>query len=97
MLYVLQQRELQAAGNRIAKESKSTFVQTSDGERFEGVYRRSVHLASGKFAIVEKSKEFTLVPWRRVLEHQRGKPVSGVVRGATASFDFTKKRGVGIG
>lgn len=97
MLYVLQQRELQASGNRIANESKMTFVQTSDGERFEGVYSRSVHLASGKFAIVERSKEFTMVPWRRALEHQRGNSISGVVRGATASFSFTKTRGVGIG
>ena len=97
MLNTLQQRELQASGNRIAKEIKSIFNHTSDGERFEGVYSRSVHLASGKFAIVEKSKEFTLVPWRRALEHQRRKSVSGVMRGATASFDFTKKRGVGIG
>ena len=97
LLNTLQQRELQASGNRIAKESKSSFVRTSDGDRFEGVYSRTVHLASGKFAIVEKSKEFTLVPWRRALENQRGKLVSGVMRGATASFDFTKKRGVGIG
>ena len=97
LLNTLQQRELQSSGNRIAKESKTTFVQTSDGERFKGVYRQSVHLTSGKFAIIEKSREFTMVPWRRALEHQRGKSVSGVIRGATASFDFTKKRGVGIG
>lgn len=97
LLYTLQQRELQTSGNRIAKESKSTFVQTSDGDRFEGAYSRPVHLASGKFAVVEKSKEFTLVPWRHALEQQRGKTISGVMRGATASFDFTKKRGIGIG
>ena len=97
LLSTLQQRELQLSGNKIAKESKSTFVHTFDGERFEGGYSRPVHLASGKFAIIEKSKEFTLVPWRRALEHQRGKSISGVMRGATASFDFTKKRGVGIG
>lgn len=54
-------------------------------------------LASGKFAIIEKSKEFTLVPWRAALERQRGKAVSGIVRGSAVSFDFSKKHGIGIG
>jgi len=97
LLNMLRQHELQTAGEKIAKESKSTFVQTSNGERFEGVYRKSVHLASGKFAIIEKSKEFTLVPWRPALERQRGKTVAGAIRGASVSFDFSKKRGIGIG
>jgi type IV secretory pathway VirD2 relaxase len=96
LLNMLRQRELQTAGEKIAKESKSTFVQTSNGEHFEGVYRKSVHLASGKFAIIEKSKEFTLVPWRAVLERQRGKTVAGAIRGATVSFDLSKKRGLGL-
>jgi hypothetical protein len=74
-----------------------SFVETSDGSRAEGVYRRSVHLASGKFAVLEKSKEFTLVPWRPVLERQRGKFVSGVARGSSVSFDFSKRRGIGMG
>lgn len=97
LLSTLQRRELQASGNQIAKENKSTFVQTAGGERFDGVYNRAVRLASGKFAIIEKSKEFTLIPWRNTLERQLGKTVSGVVRGASAPLDFTKKRGVGIG
>jgi hypothetical protein len=97
LLNMLRQRELQTTGEKLAKESKSTFVQTSDGERFEGAYQRPLHLASGKFAIIEKSKEFTLVPWRPVLERQRGKTVAGAIRGSSVSFDFSKKRGIGIG
>ena len=31
-----------------------------------------------------------------VLERQRGRVVSGVVRGSSVSFDFTKKRGIGL-
>jgi len=74
-----------------------TFVQTSNGERFEGVYRKPVHLASGKLAVIEKSKEFTLLPWRVALERQRGKMVAGAIRGSSVSFEFGKKRGMGIG
>ncbi len=97
LLNLLRQREVQVTGEKIAKENKSTFVQTSNGGRFDGVYRKPVHLASGKFAIIEKSKEFTLVPWRPALERQRGKTVAGAIHGTSVSFDFSKKRGIGIG
>ena len=96
LLNMLRQQELQTEGDKIAKENKLTFVQTSNGECFEGVYRKPIHLASGKFAIIEKSKDFTLVPWRPALERQRGKSVAGMIRGASVSFDFSKKRGIGI-
>ena len=97
LLKLLRQREVAHAGDRLAKETGLGFAPTRDGERFEGVYRKPVRLASGKFAVIEKSKEFTLVPWRPVLERQRGQMVGGVMRGATASFEIGKKRGMGIG
>ena len=97
LLRLLRQRELVAAGDRLAQETGLSFVEVSDGKRAEGVYRRSIQLASGKFAVLEKSKEFTLVPWRPVLERQRGKLVSGLVRGSSVSFDFSRKKGLGLG
>ncbi|WP_372071462.1 relaxase/mobilization nuclease and DUF3363 domain-containing protein [Tistrella mobilis] len=97
LLRLLRRQELAAVGEKLAREMRLDFVETQDGSRIEGVYRRSVHLASGKFAVIEKSKEFTLVPWRPVLDRQRGKFVGGVMRGSSASFEFAKKRGIGIG
>ena len=97
LLRLLRRQELAAVGEKLAQEMRLDFVETQDGSRIEGVYRRSVHLASGKFAVIEKSKEFTLVPWRPVLDRQRGKFVGGVMRGSSASFEFAKKRGIGIG
>lgn len=96
LLRLLRWRELAAAGGRLAKETGLSFVETPDGTRVEGVYRRSIQLASGKFAILEKSTEFTLVPWRQVLERQRGKMVGGIVWGSTVSFEFSRKRGIGV-
>lgn len=96
LLRVLRQRELSAVGKRLAREIGLAFSEPQNGEKIEGIYRRPVHLASGKFAIIEKSKEFTLVPWRAVLERHRGKVVGGIMRGSSVSFDFTKKRGIGI-
>ena len=97
LLKLLRQREVADAGEKLSQETGLGFAPTLDGDRFEGVYRKPVRLASGKFAVIEKSKEFTLVPWRPVLERQRGQTVGGVMRGASASFEFGKKRGIGIG
>lgn len=97
LLRLLRRRELAAAGDRLAKETGLSFVEMPDDVRAEGVYRRSLHLASGKFAVLEKSKEFTLVPWRPVLERYRGKTVGGVVKGSSVSFEFARKKGIGLG
>ena len=97
LLRLLRRRELAAAGEKLSKEMGLGFAETQDGDRINGTYRRPVQLASGKFAIIAKSKEFTLVPWRPVLERQRGKVVGGAMRGSSVLYDFTKKRGIGIG
>ncbi len=96
LLRVMRQRELSAAGNGLADQNRLEFVPLQDGERVDGVYRKPLRLASGKFAIIETSKEFTLVPWRPVLERHRGKSIGATLRGASVSFDFGKKRGIGV-
>ena len=66
------------------------------GERVDGVYNRPLRLASGKYALIERGKSFSFVPWRDVLERSRGKTVSGVVRGATISWELGRQKGRGI-
>ena len=97
LLRTLRRREVRAAAAKLSRELGKPFAETSDGDKVGGLYRRPVRLASGKFAVIEKSKEFTLVPWRPVLERQCGRMVSGVMRGSSVSFDFNRKRGIGIG
>ena len=46
------------------------------GESGEGTLRRSVELASGKYALVENSREFILVPRWPLLERHIGMQVS---------------------
>ncbi len=96
LLRLLRRREMVAVGDRLAKVTGKIFVETADGSRAEGVYRRSVRLASGKFAILENTKEFTLVPWRSVLERQRGKKVVGLVGGSSTLFEISPKRTIGL-
>ena len=92
LLRLLRRRELAAAGEKLAKETGLDFAETQDGDRIDGVYKRPIRLASGKFAVIEKSKEFTLVPWRPVLERQRGKMVGGVIRGDSISWTIGRQR-----
>ena len=97
LLALLRNRELAAAGERLARETGMAFVETRDGARIDGVYRRPLRLASGKVAVIERGREFTLVPWKPVLERRLGQSVAGVMRGASVSFDLARKRGIGIG
>jgi hypothetical protein len=43
-------------------------------------------------AVIENSREFTLVPWRPVLERAIGKQVSGMMRGQDVSWTFGRQR-----
>lgn len=56
----------------------------------------SVELASGKYALVENSREITLVPWRPILERHVGKQVSGIMRDDGISWTIGRQRGMGI-
>ncbi|MBV8977347.1 MAG: relaxase/mobilization nuclease and DUF3363 domain-containing protein [Alphaproteobacteria bacterium] len=91
MLAALAKREIDSAGRAIAKETGLRHVEPSS--RIEGVYRRSIDLVSGKFAMIEKSREFTLVPWRSALDRHLGRAVSGIGRGNTISWSGKKQRG----
>ena len=92
MLASLQQRELLTVAKRISDELGKPFEEARQGDRIEGVFRRRVDLASGRFALIERSREFSLVPWRPVLERHVGKSVSGVFRGGGASWTIGKGR-----
>ena len=37
-------------------------------------------MTSGRFALIERARDFTLVPWRDDLERHVGKPLSGIMR-----------------
>nr|WP_295742457.1 relaxase/mobilization nuclease RlxS [uncultured Acidocella sp.] len=92
LLGILRRRELARAGGQLSRELGLDYAEAQSGERIEGIYRRSIELASGRFAVIEKSREFTLVPWRPVLERSLGKQVSGIARGETISWTLGRQR-----
>ena len=72
------------------------FRAVNDGEMIQGTFTETVQLASGKFALVENAHEFTLIPWRPVIEHQLGREVMGIVEGGSISWQMGRKRGLGL-
>jgi hypothetical protein len=93
MLDDLQRLELAGASERLSAELNLPYAEFKRSERIDGVLKRKVSLASGQFAVIEKSREFTLVPWRPVLENQLGKKVSGIMRGDEISWSVGRQRG----
>jgi type IV secretory pathway VirD2 relaxase len=92
MLGMLRRRELARVVGQLSGELGLDYAEVRSGERVEGVYRQSLDLASGRYAVIEKSREFTLVPWRPVLERSLGKQVSGILRGETISWALGRQR-----
>jgi len=97
MLEQLRQRDLRQASQIVSNKLGLTHGQSFEGERVEGTFSRSVNLASGKYAVIQKSKEFTLVPWRPEMEQFRGKSLSGTASSQGINWDWNMKRGQGLG
>jgi len=92
-LLELERREVAAAAGRLAQELGTAFAPARVGDTVEGILVRRIDLNAGRYAIVENSREFTLVPWRPVLETRIGKSVSGVMRPEGVSWRFGRNRG----
>lgn len=96
LLSTLEAREVARAGAELAATKPMPFRAAGDGETVSGAFTGTVQLTSGKFAIIEKSHEFTLVPWRPVIDRQLGKEVTGIVQGGSVSWQMGRQRGLGL-
>jgi type IV secretory pathway VirD2 relaxase len=96
LLATLEQRDVISAGSTLAASRSLPFRAAGDGETVQGVFKQTVQLSSGKFALVENAHEFTLVPWRPVIENQLGRQVMGIVQGGSVSWQLGRNRGLGL-
>ncbi|HEY0013245.1 MAG TPA: DUF3363 domain-containing protein [Allosphingosinicella sp.] len=67
----LERRELGVAAAKIGRESGRAFREHGIGDHVQGICRGPVQVGDRKFALVEHSREFSLVPWRPVLERSK--------------------------
>ncbi len=93
LLSTLRDRELAEAGKVIQRQTGLIHRPLREGERAIGMYRRSVQLASGRFAMLDDGMGFSLVPWRPVVERCLGKQISAILRGASVTWNLGRQRG----
>ncbi|MCA6114976.1 relaxase/mobilization nuclease and DUF3363 domain-containing protein [Bradyrhizobium sp. WSM 1738] len=95
MLRTLKTRELARTAADISARTGLEHLDVKTGDSLTGVCRRMLTLNSGRFALIERSHEFVLVPWRPVLERARGQLVTGQVGGEGISWSVGLKRSFG--
>lgn len=96
LLTTLRNRELAVAGKALQDQTGQIYRPAQDGEHVGGIYRRSVELASGRYALLNGDKSFSLVPWRPVIEHRLGEQVSACVRGQSVTWQVGRSQGLAI-
>jgi Protein of unknown function (DUF3363) len=94
LLRTLRGREIQTVGRSIATETGLTHRPLVDGQHVSGIYRRSVQLASGRFAMIDDRTGFSLAPWKPVIERRLGSVVTASIRGGGASWEIGRRHGV---
>jgi len=96
LLGTLRNRELAQAAKDIAAESGLEHRPVADGQRVAGIYRRSIMLASGRYAMLDDGMGFSLVPWKPVIEQRLGQQLAATVRGGGVSWEIGRARGPAI-
>jgi hypothetical protein len=81
------------AGQDIAAETGLAHQLVADGQRVAGIYRRSVMLASRRFAMLDDGMGLSLVPWKPVIEQRLGQQLAAAVRGGEVSWAVGRNRG----
>lgn len=85
------------AARDIVAETGLEHQPVADGQRVAGIYRRSVMLASGRYAMLDDGKGFSLVPWKPIIEQRLGQQLAATVRGGGVSWEIGRQRGPTVG
>ncbi len=96
LLKTLRNRELTQAAKDIVAETGLEHRPVADGQRVVGIYRRSIMLASGRYAMLDDGRGFSLVPWRPVIEQRLGQQIAATVRAGGVSWEVGRQRGPSI-
>jgi len=97
LLGTLRDREMASVGKDLQEKTGKTWRPVQDGQPVSGVYRQSIQLASGRFAMIDDGMGFQLVPWQPVIEQRLGERLSAVARGSSVTWALGRQRGPSIG
>ncbi|MEM7729330.1 MAG: DUF3363 domain-containing protein [Pseudomonadota bacterium] len=85
--------DLNEAAKSVSAETGKPYAALGNRKAVEGIYREAIDRPSGRFAVIERSKEFTLVPWRPIMERRLGRNIMGRVSASGISWDVTGRVG----
>ena len=89
----LKAMDFKETGEFLENQMGKPFAASSGASHIEGVFKGTIERPSGKFAVIEKSREFTLVPWRPIMERRRGLSIIGRAnRGGGISWDVRDRQ-----
>ena len=94
VLEKLTDMDLRDAAKKLSEVNGKPYSALGIARSVEGIYQKSIDRPSGKFAVIERTKDFTLVPWRPVMDRNLGKALSGRISAGGISWDVTKQRGL---
>ena len=97
LLGTLRSRELAQAAKNIGAETGLEHRPVADGQRVVGIYRRSVMLASGRYAMLDDGKGFSLVPWTPVIEQRLGLQIVATARTCGVLWEIGRQPGPSVG
>lgn len=96
LLATLRDRELATVGKSLQDQTGQVYRPLQDGQQASGVYRQSIQLASGRFAMLDDGMGFSLVPWRPVIEQRFGQQLSAVAHGSSIKWSLGKGRNLSL-
>ena len=88
----LESLDLKAAGEGLSKQMDKPYVEAPTTGSITGTFRKTIERPSGKYAVIEKSREFTLVPWRETMDRNLGRAIRGTIGRQRISWNLTKGR-----
>ena len=91
----LEAMDVQDTAKAISKEYDLSFNNDFNHGRVEGELMGSIERPSGKYAVIQRAREFSLVPWSDELSRKRGRHISGQVMGRSIRWDRGRDRGLG--
>jgi type IV secretory pathway VirD2 relaxase len=95
LLATLQQRELAVVGNSLQVQTGLAYRPLQDGQKISGIYRKSVQLLSGRFAVLEDGMGFQLVPWKPVIDRRLGQHLTGAFERSAVTWNVSLGHAIG--
>jgi len=87
----LRRQDLQRAAQGLSEELGLAYRHVEAGPA-EGRLVRRLDLASGRFALLAGTREFSLVPWRDGMDRRTGRELAVQVRGSAVSWRLGRER-----